>query len=679
MNYGILSSAVSFLFPLYFLGLIAVAIPVLLHLKRRPPKEEMEFGSLMFLKKTPERTTRRRRLEHLLLLLLRCLALILLALAFGRPFLRSLRFPVANDAVTRSVILVDSSASMRRTGLREAAMAAAENEIARSTQGDEIVLARFDEQVGILSDFSTMATLSPPARVAMTRKLLESEDAAPSWLETDLGGAMLRAADLLLSADVEHPGRRREIVVISDFQAGARLDQLHKYPWPQEVKVRCVPVVPKEPGNLSIALAASPPRSRIDEDEVYRVRIAKSINSPDTKAVLSWKGHPETAMELLLAPGSSRIVRSPVRPPGADRGILMVEGDAQPFDNEVYIAPVQPRPLRILAPGKTEEADQAGTPLFYLSRALIPTPALQPILKVAEIPTDLVPGSTEIVLLTNQWSPKEGKTLHRFAEAGGLVVVALTAGTSPEAFTSLTGHGDWMIHEAETSAEKTEFSLLADLDFSHPVLEPFARAQIRDFTKIRFWKHRVLNLSDPLPEGVRVLATFDGKSPAMVEQRIGKGSIFLFLYGWQPQEGQLVLSSKFVPLLYSLFDHAGYSIRSAPTSHVGESSHAAPGFYEEKQSDGSTRLMTVNLDPNEGLTDPLDPISELSALSIPLVRESQQIASPDEVAPGQQLRIEAEQKEGQLKLWKWLVFTVLCILLLETWLGSRPVRLPSLS
>ncbi|MDH4409787.1 MAG: BatA domain-containing protein [Verrucomicrobiales bacterium] len=100
----------SFLFPLYLLGATAIAVPILLHLRRRPPKEHVEFGSLMFLEKTPERVTRRTQLEQLFLLALRCLAILLLAFAFGRPFLESVRLPSEDSSLTRAVNLVDRSA-----------------------------------------------------------------------------------------------------------------------------------------------------------------------------------------------------------------------------------------------------------------------------------------------------------------------------------------------------------------------------------------------------------------------------------------------------------------------------------------------------------------------------------------------------------------------------------------
>ena len=79
----------SLLAPLYFLGALAVGLPILFHLIRRQPKGQVEFSSLMFLRPTPPRLTRRSRLDNWFLLLLRALALTLLAAAFARPFLRS--------------------------------------------------------------------------------------------------------------------------------------------------------------------------------------------------------------------------------------------------------------------------------------------------------------------------------------------------------------------------------------------------------------------------------------------------------------------------------------------------------------------------------------------------------------------------------------------------------------
>jgi len=661
-----MESTVSFLFPLYLLGAAAIAVPILLHLRRRPPKEHIEFGSLMFLEKTPERVTRRTRLEQILLLALRCLAILLLAFAFGRPFLDSIRLPSEASTLTRAILLVDRSASMRREGLREAAAEAAREAAQSYEAGAEVGLALFDEHFDLAADLPTLAELGPGARGGAVEALLAEEKYQPSWRGTNLGAAMTQAANLLLSADATRPADRREIVLIGDFQTGAKRELLQENPWPGEVKVRCIPIATLEKGNVSLTLAATPPRSNIDEAEVYRVRIMNSAESASANLALGWKDRPETTTEVLVAPGTSRIVTSSPRPAGTERGTLIVSGDTHLFDNEVHVSPVQPRPLRVRFLGKESDAESAGSPLFYLRRALQPTPVLQPIVSSSESVEELDPNATEIVVAPGPWNPAAGAALHRFAEKGGLILALPSSDTTTEAFAALTGRAEWKLSEAAVA----EFSLLADLDFEHPVLEPFARAQIRDFTKIRFWKHRLLEMGQaPFGDGTRILATFDGEAPAFLEHRIGKGAVFAFLSGWRPEESQLALSSKFVPLLFSIFDHAGYSIRSAPTHYVGETSYPAPGFYEEPQESGEPRLVSVNLDPSEGRTDPFDPRVEFATLGIPLLEES--AAATSELSAAQKLRVESEQKEAQQKLWKWLVFAALLVLILETWFAGR--------
>ena len=78
----------SFLTPLYILGMAAIAAPIVFHLIRRTPKGVVPFSTLMFVTATPPRLTRRSRVDQLLLLLLRALVVLLLALAFARPFWR---------------------------------------------------------------------------------------------------------------------------------------------------------------------------------------------------------------------------------------------------------------------------------------------------------------------------------------------------------------------------------------------------------------------------------------------------------------------------------------------------------------------------------------------------------------------------------------------------------------
>ena len=78
----------SFLTPLFLVGLAGLAIPVLLHLIQKERRNVVQFPSLMFIRRIPYQSVQRRRIRHWLLLALRLAALALLVMAFGRPFFR---------------------------------------------------------------------------------------------------------------------------------------------------------------------------------------------------------------------------------------------------------------------------------------------------------------------------------------------------------------------------------------------------------------------------------------------------------------------------------------------------------------------------------------------------------------------------------------------------------------
>ena len=103
----------SFLNPWFLVGLLAGAVPVMLHLMKRERARKVEFPALMFLRRISRKTVRFQRLRHLLLLLLRLLALVLLVAAFLRPYRPE---PPGAQAAPRPgeahIVLLDNSLSM---------------------------------------------------------------------------------------------------------------------------------------------------------------------------------------------------------------------------------------------------------------------------------------------------------------------------------------------------------------------------------------------------------------------------------------------------------------------------------------------------------------------------------------------------------------------------------------
>src|SRR6476660_6768271 len=102
----------SFLTPLFLVGLGAIAVPVLVHLVQRERKRVIEFPSLMFVRRIPYQSVRRRRIRHWFLLLMRAAAIALIVAAFARPFFAQGAAAAAAASGDREVVLlIDQSAS----------------------------------------------------------------------------------------------------------------------------------------------------------------------------------------------------------------------------------------------------------------------------------------------------------------------------------------------------------------------------------------------------------------------------------------------------------------------------------------------------------------------------------------------------------------------------------------
>ena len=100
---------IAFLSPLFLAGALAAAVPILLHLLKREPETRLQFSAVKLLRGAPVEHSRKQYLRDLLLLALRVTALLLLALAFARPFFRSDAYGAASGI---TVVAIDTSLSM---------------------------------------------------------------------------------------------------------------------------------------------------------------------------------------------------------------------------------------------------------------------------------------------------------------------------------------------------------------------------------------------------------------------------------------------------------------------------------------------------------------------------------------------------------------------------------------
>ena len=687
----------SFLAPLFLLAGLAVALPILFHLIRQTSRERQPFSSLMFLRPSPPRLTRRSRLEDILLLLLRGAVLVLLAGAFARPFFaRPLPVVPQTTPVRQTVVLLDTSASMRREGLWKPALESVEALLRRAGPDDEMAVLTFDRQARSLVSFEQWKAMPVAERLALTQQRLAGT--TPGWAITHLGHALIAGAEALVEVDREAAGPvLRQIVVISDLQEGSRVEGLEGYSWPKGVEVVVEPVKVRRPTNAGLQWVLDAGDALPSTNPVARVRVGNSADARQERFQLRWQNGAGTeAVEVYVPPGQSRVSQAPVLPAGADGEALLLSGDDHAFDNTVWHVPVKPEDWTVLYLGNEAETDPAR-PLYFLKRALQggPRQAITLTARLADTPLDASElAAARMVIIADAPSAGTLGLLGERVNGGGTVLWLLHRTGSAEPLARLTGATDLTVDEASGP----DYAMLGAIDFAHPLFGPFADPRYSDFTRIHFWKHRRLDAAR-LPDA-RVPARFDNGDPALIEVPKGKGRLLVLTAGWHPAESQLALSSKFVPLLYSMLEQAGPR-DTAPTAYrvgdavgltpppegqgwmirkpdgsetrlsTGETRFAAtdlPGIYTAALGDSSWRF-AVNLDAAESRTAPRQ-LDELERLGVPLRAAPRPIAASPQLAQRHH-RVELENRQ---KLWRWLILAAFGVLLVETALAGWVTR-----
>lgn len=693
----------SLLAPLFLLGAAAVILPVVFHLIRRTTRQRTPFSSLLFLPPSPPRLTQRSRLEEILLLLLRCLAIVLLALGFARPFFKdSQAVDPSAQPPRREIFLIDTSASMQRAGLWPAAVERALRRVRDANPADELALWLFDRDSRPLVTAAEWNATPAAARAGWVASRLN--EAKPGWGPSHLDAALPAAAEAL----AEHPNPQavgpRRIVVISDLQDGTQLARLQGFEWPKGIDVAVESLKPRHPGNAGLQWIPDSPELGAATQGVVRVRVVNAPESTVGRFEVGWADPSGAdflgrAEEVQVAPGRSRVVTLPVPVNAAGNpSRIRLRGDDEPFDNQIHVVPPRSTSLRALYFG-TEVADDPQKPYFFLRRALPGAGPFSVTLTRARPDDALDPAAlreARLFFVTDTLNPEVATALREQVRTGKTLVLAPRSAAALASAAPLLGIDQLPGEEGAPRA----YAMMGRLDLQHPLLAPFTDARFGDFTRIHFWKYRKFD-----PAGVpdsRVVAHFDNGDPALLEALVGAGRIILLASGWHSEDSQLALSTKFVPLLFSVLELGGlvadanvraYSVGdplplTTPAAAAGaevrlpDGSKAAipagsttfagttlPGVYEMGAAGPEVGRLAVNLDPAESRTSPL-PLETLESLGIPLRAGP---AAPA-LSETRQMTLAAEEAESRQKLWRWLIVATLVVLLMESALAGWKSR-----
>ena len=691
----------SLLTPLYIAGLLGISLPIIFHLIRRSPSGKMPFSSLMFLSPSPPRLTRRSRIDQWLLLLLRALALLLLALAFSRPFLRkAANFNIAGSRGRRVAILVDTSASMQRPGVWKQVAPEVTKLLKELSPADRVALYSFDRRITEVAGFDHNLHSNQQQRHTLLRN--QVKQLTPSWFHTNLGLALTTVAtelEALADQDKVHLDATLQVVLISDLQQGAVLNHLETFEWPDNVKLQIRPVQSSQKTNASLHLVAD--RSQTDQtDENWRLRIDNASESSAETYHVQWAGNQDSTTtaqphSIYVLPGSSHVMRLPERKtPSWDR--LVLTGDKQPFDNTLFLAPHVQESIEIAFLGAGSQKNPNDL-LYYLNNVFSDDPLRK--ISVTQVLQSRELGSQrnrpfKLVIAHGNLNDETTKTLRSYVSQGGHLLYVVQKGTEEKSLQNLLQDNQVRLQEATVS----NYTMLSDIDFSHPLFAPFAGTPFRDFKTIHFWHYRQLKLAPSKTR--RVLARFDSKDAAIIEEDLDLGKVWLMASGWQPTDSQLARSKKFLPLMVGILERALGTLAGVPQYYVGEEVNCLtldrqpksmtisnpqqdkfqlkknestfkqtnlPGIYHWKTTKNNG-FFAVNIVPSESQTVALDQ-SRLEQHGIQLGR---QLSSEEEHERDRQMRdLELENRQ---KFWQWLIAAAVVIVLCETWLSGRLAR-----
>lgn len=227
--------SLSFFHPLFWLGALAVAAPVYLHLRRKQPHDLFHFSTIRFLDDQPLPRQSPLTPRDLLLLTLRVLSLLLLVAAFAWPFRGGDSRVIVKES---RVYILDNSLSHQ-----------VENGFARDRDRVVSDLGKAGKEFQI-----AVIELTTTPRVVVTfgddHELARQKVAQlqPSFQRGSYYAAFRQAGALFATS----LGEKRKIVLFGDNQENQWADNLDSPPFLDNVQVEIPTTAPAQRANVSV-------------------------------------------------------------------------------------------------------------------------------------------------------------------------------------------------------------------------------------------------------------------------------------------------------------------------------------------------------------------------------------------------------------------------------------------
>jgi hypothetical protein len=524
-----------FLAPWFLGGLVALGVPVFVHLLRRHVTTPRPVSSLMFFERGTQSSARHHRLRYLLLFSLRFAFVLLAVLAFANPFVRR----AAADANGRlALIVLDNSFSMRAgtrfTDAKQQALAL----LAAKPHAQKVQIMALGGQLEVLTQ--------PIADEAQLRSALESIQ--PSDGHANFGD--LGRGVRTLSETVHGP---IDLNLFSDMQRTAMPLNFADLVLPNNVTLVFHPV----------AKGAAPPNWTVESVEApAELADPKDPRRSHVKAVVAGFGTPAATKTASLVVNGKTIATRKVDVPASGRAtvefapldvgygfnrceVRIEGGDAFPADDASVFAVRRSDPERVLfvhSAGDTRSALYFGAALNAAAQAVFVLQSM-----AQEAATDLDPSKYAFVVLSDSMTLPSifEHTLAQYVAKGGSVLIALGTDAARHPRIPLWG-GD--VRDAHNYARSGSAATVGQVDFTHPALE-----QAQPGRDNGGWAETKIFYAAVVDQGpARVAARLSDGTPLLLDKQLGGGHILLFTSGLENLTNDLPLH----PVFVAFVDHA---------------------------------------------------------------------------------------------------------------------------
>jgi hypothetical protein len=310
-------------------GLLAVSIPVIIHLFNFRRFRKVYFTNVAFIKELKQETQKQSRLKHLLVLLMRMLAVAALVFAFARPY-----FPLGENVLqqqeTNSIsIYIDNSFSLQ----------------AESEKGTMLDLAREKamEIASVYKSSDRFQLLTNDLEGRHQRFVSKDEfvdlldDVEISPVVKTLSQMVVRQEDLLK----QESAKVKTAFIISDFQKGFLSENI---PQPDSsVNFLLLPLQATNSDNLYIdSCWFETPVQQINQNAKLLARLINSSDQSYDKfpVKLSINGTQKALASFDVGPQQSVIVELPFtnNKNGVQQGVIEIDDYPLTFDDRFYFS-----------------------------------------------------------------------------------------------------------------------------------------------------------------------------------------------------------------------------------------------------------------------------------------------------------------------------------------------------